>query len=189
MDGDWLQSSFRRIRESGSGIASSEAVAWQIARVAGDKLRTRRTTVCLERQQTRASRHLPGVRSHGGVPAAGPVPICLGSGGMSGLLRPVGPADLLGSARAVARGSDGACYRCRVDHQWREQWLGSSTKSTRRRLLRRFRDHEHEAGQVAREAQSEEPGCGDGAREWAWDVPGGQEICPIEVLVGRFDAL
>jgi hypothetical protein len=34
---------------------------------------------------------------------------------MSGLLRPVGPADLLGSARAVARGSDGACALMRYD--------------------------------------------------------------------------
>ena len=34
------------MQANGQGIGSSEAVAWQIAHVAGDKLRTRRTTVC-----------------------------------------------------------------------------------------------------------------------------------------------
>jgi hypothetical protein len=45
----------------------------------------------LDRQQICASRHLPGVRCYGGVPPAGPAYSCLGSGAMSGVLRPVGP--------------------------------------------------------------------------------------------------
>src|SRR4051794_11231930 len=67
--------------------------------VAGDKLRTLRTTAWLlawastdrDRQQIRASRQLPGVvvRRRASSPAR--VYSCLGSGAMSGVLRPVGP--------------------------------------------------------------------------------------------------